>query len=213
MFNATNFANANEQLAGLGQAQVEKAVRLSNIVLSSAERFTALNMELGKKILDRNVETVKALSEVRDPKAFAEVSASVTQPALEHSLDAARSLYDAAVLTQTEVQSFVEEQLLEFNKQLCANLDKIAKANPAGEQAVNAIKNVLTSATAAYDSVAKTAKKVSSELAEAGVSAAASSAKVATQAVNQATKQATENVAAAAEKVKNAAASVTGKRN
>ncbi|GAB2944762.1 phasin family protein [Aquaspirillum soli] len=190
MLNTNSLANAHEQLASLGQANVEKAMRLSNIVLSTAERFASLNMELGKKILDQNVETVKALTEAKDPKKLAEISTSLAQPAVDNSLNAARSLYDAAVLTQNEVQSFVEEQLLEFNKQLCANLDKIAKTNPAGEPAINAIKNVLTSATAAYDSVAKTAKKVSTELAEAGVAAAANSAKAAGEVVSQATKQA-----------------------
>ena len=47
------------------------------------------------------------------------------------------------------------------------------------------MKNMLTSATAAYDSVTKTAKKVSAELAEAGAEAAANSAKVASAAVNR----------------------------
>ena len=41
----------------------------------------------------------------------------------------------------------------------------------------------LTSATAAYDNVTRTAKKVGTELAEAGVEAAANSAKAASAAV------------------------------
>ena len=110
MLNTNTLANAHEQLASLGQANVEKAMRLSNIVLSTAERFASLNMELGKKILDQNVETVKALTEAKDPKKLAEISTSLAQPAVDNSLNAARSLYDAAVLTQNEVQSFVEEQ-------------------------------------------------------------------------------------------------------
>ena len=58
------------------------------------------------------------------------------------------------------------------------------KNAPAGsEVAINAVKNMLTSATAAYDNVTRTAKKVGTELAEAGVEAAANSAKAASAAV------------------------------
>jgi hypothetical protein len=97
-------------------------------------------------------------------------------------------VYDAALQTQTDIQSFVEEQVLEFNKQLCANLDKVSKNAPAGsEVAINAVKNMLTSATAAYDNVTRTAKKVGTELAEAGVEAAANSAKAASAAVARTT--------------------------
>ena len=86
MLNTNSLANAHEQLASLGQANVEKAMRLSNIVLSTAERFASLNMELGKKILDQNVETVKALTEAKDPKKLAEISTSLAQPAVDNSL-------------------------------------------------------------------------------------------------------------------------------
>lgn len=167
--------NNNEQLKSLSQAQFDKAVRLSNIVLASAERFANLHLELSKKLLADQAATTKALVEYQ---------ASLAQPGIDQAFSVARSVYDAALQTQTDIQSFVEEQVLEFNKQLCANLDKVSKNAPAGsEVAINAVKNMLTSATAAYDNVTRTAKKVGTELAEAGVEAAANSAKAASAAV------------------------------
>lgn len=167
--------NNNEQLKSLSQAQFDKAVRLSNIVLASAERFANLHLELSKKLLADQAATTKALVELQ---------ASLAQPGIDQAFSVARSVYDAALQTQTDIQSFVEEQVLEFNKQLCANLDKVSKNAPAGsEVAINAVKNMLTSATAAYDNVTRTAKKVGTELAEAGVEAAANSAKAASAAV------------------------------
>jgi len=176
--------NNNEQLKTLSQAQFDKAVRLSNIVLASAERFANLHLELSKKLLADQAATTKALVELKDPKAVLEYQASLAQPGIDQAFSVARSVYDAALQTQTDIQSFVEEQVLEFNKQLCANLDKVSKNAPAGsEVAINAVKNMLTSATAAYDNVTRTAKKVGTELAEAGVEAAANSAKAASAAV------------------------------
>ena len=175
--------NNNEQLKTLSQAQFDKAVRLSNIVLASAERFANLHLELSKKLLAEQAATTKALVEMKDPKAVLEFQAGLAQPGIDQAFSVARSVYDAAIQTQNEIQSFVEEQVLEFNKQLCANLDKVSQNAPAGSDvAINAMKNVLTSATAAYDTVTRTAKKVGAELAEAGVAAATNSAKAATAA-------------------------------
>ena len=53
--------NNNEQLKTLSQAQFDKAVRLSNIVLASAERFANLHLELSKKLLADQAATTKAL--------------------------------------------------------------------------------------------------------------------------------------------------------
>ena len=188
--------NNNEQLKTLSQAQFDKAVRLSNIVLASAERFANLHLELSKSLLAEQAAPTKALVEMKDPKAVLEFQAGLAQPGIDQAFSVARSVYDAAIQTQNEIQSFVEEQVLEFNKQLCANLDKVSKNAPAGsEVAINAVKNMLTSATAAYDTVTRTAKKVGTELAEAGAEAAAYSAKTASAAVARTTNSVTNTVA------------------
>ena len=188
--------NQAQELQSLQQAQLEKALRLSSIVLSSAERFANLHLELSKKLLAEQAATTKALVEMKDPKAVLEFQAGLAQPGIDQAFSVARSVYDAAIQTQNEIQSFVEEQVLEFNKQLCANLDKVSKNAPAGsEVAINAVKNMLTSATAAYDNVTRTAKKVGTELAEAGAEAAANSAKAASAAVARTTNTVTNTVA------------------
>ncbi|MCG9041550.1 phasin family protein [Laribacter hongkongensis] len=185
-YGATDMFNQAQELQSLQQAQLEKALRLSSIVLSSAERFANLQLELSKKLIAEQADVVKTLAEVKDVKSLADAQAQFSQPSVDQVFGMARSVYDVAVQTQNEVQAFMEEQMLDFNKQLCANLDKLSKNAPAGsDTAVNAMKNMLTSATAAYDSVTKTAKKVSAELAEAGAEAAANSAKVASAAVNR----------------------------
>ncbi|MEE9929126.1 phasin family protein [Microvirgula aerodenitrificans] len=189
--------NQTERLQDLQKNQLDRALRLSSIVLASAERFAALQLELSKKLLAEQASTAKTLASAKDPKALAEVQATLAQPGIEQVFGAARSVYDAAVETQNEVQSFIEEQILDFNKLVCASLDNISKNAPAGsDAAVNIAKNAITSATAAYDSLSRTAKKVSSELAEAGVEAATSSAKAASAAVNRAGKKTSGSAAA-----------------
>jgi len=176
-----------QEFTAIGQAQFDKAVRLSSILLASAERFANVQLELSRKVLADNAETLKSLVEVKDPKALGEWQASLVQPSIDQAFVAARNVYDASVVTQNELSTFVEEQVADLNKSVIGSLDRIAKSGPAGsEVAVNAVKTFINTTSAAFENVSKTAKKVSAELAEAGVEAATSSAKVATSAARTA---------------------------
>ncbi|OWY38687.1 phasin [Xenophilus sp. AP218F] len=173
-----------QEFSALGQSQFDKAVRLSSIVLSGAERIASLQLDLSRKLLADNAQAFKALTEVKDVKALGELQSNLTQPTLDQAFSVARNVYDAALATQNELSAFVEEQIAENNKTLLTNLDRLSKNAPAGSDvAVSALKTLLNTSNAAFESVSKTAKKVSAEIAEAGVEAATNSAKAASAAV------------------------------
>ncbi|QEL56093.1 phasin family protein [Chromobacterium paludis] len=173
-----------QEFSALGQSQFDKAVRLSSIFLAGAERMASLQLDLSRKLLNDNAEAFKALTEAKDVKALGEVQSSLAQPVLDQAFSAARHVYDAALVTQNELTSFVEEQIAENNKALQTSLERFSKNAPAGSDiAVSALKTLLNTSTAAFESVSKTAKKVGAEIAEAGVEAATNSAKAASAAV------------------------------
>lgn len=173
-----------QEFSALGQSQFDKAVRFSSIVLAGAERLAALQLDLSRKLLADNAQAIKALSEAKDPKAFAEVQSSLAQPSIDQAFSVARNVYDAALATQNELAAFVEEQIAEGNQTLLSNLDRLSKNAPAGsDAAVTALKSLVNTSNAAFESVSKTAKKVSVEIAEASVEAATNSAKAASAAV------------------------------
>jgi phasin family protein len=174
-----------QEFSSLGQAQFDKAVRLSSIVLTSAERLATLQLDLARKLLADQAQAFKSVSEVKDPKALVELQSSLAQPTLDQAFAVARNVYDAAVATQNELSAFIEEQLADNNKTLISTLDRLAKNAPAGSDiAVSALKNLVNQSNAAFESVSKTAKKVGAEIAEAGVQAATNSAKAASAAVS-----------------------------
>ncbi|MGL6071886.1 phasin family protein [Craterilacuibacter sp.] len=167
-----------QDFAAFNQTNLDKVVRLSSIVLSGAERMASLQLELSRKLLADNAQAVKSLSELKDPKALAEFQSSQAQPAIDQSLSVARNLYDAAVQTQNELTAFFEDQVAESNQVVLVSLDKLTKNAPAGtDVAVNALKTMISTSSAAFDNVSKTAKKMGSDFAEASVEAAASTAK------------------------------------
>jgi phasin family protein len=180
-----------QEFSALGQAQFDKAVRLSSIVLSSAERLATLQLDLTRKMLADQAQTFKTLSEIKDPKGLVEFQTAIAQPAIDQAFSVARNVYDAAMETQNELSAFIEEQVAENNKTLISTLDRLAKNAPAGSDiAVSALKTLVNQSNAAFESVSKTAKKVGAEIAEAGVQAATNSAKAASAAVSRAKKPA-----------------------
>ncbi|BEV73644.1 MULTISPECIES: phasin family protein [unclassified Paludibacterium] len=179
-----------QEFSAIGQAQFDKAVRLSSIVLTGAERLATLQLDLTRKLLADQAQTFKALAEVKDPKGLVELQSSLAQPTIDQAFAVARNVYDAAVATQNELSAFLEEQVAENNKTLISSLDRLAKNAPAGSDiAVSALKTLVNQSSAAFDSVSKTAKKVGAEIAEASVQAATNSAKAASAAVARNTKK------------------------
>jgi len=186
-----------QDYSALGQAQFDKAVRLSSIVLTSAERLATLQMDLARKLLADQAQAFKTLSEVKDPKGLVEYQSTLAQPSIDQALTVARNVYDAAVATQNELSAFIEEQVVENNKSLISTLDRLAKNAPAGSDvAVSALKTLVNQSSAAFESVSSTAKKVGAEIAEASVQAATNSAKAASAAVARSKKAAGSSTAA-----------------
>ena len=169
---------ATTEFTGISQAQLDKSVRLSNVFLSGIERLITLNIDVARDILSENTSAAKALSEVKDVQGLFALQQQLSQPVVDKALSVVKSVYEAGNSTQAELNTIVEENVVEFNKNLVASLDKALKSAPAGSEAiVTSFKTAVTTAAAAYDTVAKTAKKVTSDFAQAGVTAAETSAK------------------------------------
>jgi phasin family protein len=177
LFKAPQFNPA--QFADFGQANLDKSLRFTNIALSSVERLVNLQIGITRDLIAEHAETTKALSGVKDVQGLVAFQRQLAQPSVEKSLSVARNVFDAASATQQELNSLIEEQVLEFNKNLLATLDKATANAPAGSGvAVNALRNVVETAGNTYDAVSKTSQKIASELVSATVSAAEAGAKV-----------------------------------
>lgn len=169
-----------QDFAVLGQAQLEKSIRFSNIALAGIERIVSLQLDVARDLLADNTQTVQALTQVKDVQGLIALQQQLAQPVVDKTLAVAKSVYEATSSTQAELGQFVEEQVVEFNRNLVATLDKAVKQAPAGSEiVVSAVKTAVATAASAYDTVTKTAKKVSSDFAEASVAAAETSAKAA----------------------------------
>lgn len=174
---------AMTEIAGYSQIQIDKSVRLSNLLLGGVERLVALNLSVARDLLADNTSSVKALSEVKDVQGLIALQQQLSQPTVDKAIAVAKSVYEVGSSTQSELSKFVEENVVEFNKSLVTSVDKALKSAPAGsEVVVSALKAAVNNAVSAYDTVSKTASKVTADLTQAGVAAAETSAKAASSA-------------------------------
>ena len=151
---------APDQFLAMNKANLETAVRFAGIALEGAERMLELQLKVAKSAFADGVQQAKAFSEIKDVQEFAQMKNTLAQPSIEKATSYAKSIYDVAASTQSEINKLLEEQVSEFNKQVVTNLDKAVKSAPAGsEVAVAAVKSAMTAVNSAYDNMSKSAKQ------------------------------------------------------
>ncbi|KAF0813203.1 hypothetical protein IGB42_02131 [Andreprevotia sp. IGB-42] len=177
-----SFTNQFAQFAEIQQANLEKSLRLTNIALGGVERLVNLQLSIARDLLSENAETARALSQVKDVNGLVALQRQLAQPAVEKSLVVARNVFDTASATQHELNQLVEEQVLSFNQNVVAALDKAVASAPTGAgAAVTVLRNAVESATNAYDAASKSTKKIVTDFTDAAVNTVEQTAKAASR--------------------------------
>ena len=151
---------APEQLMAINKANLEAAMKFAGVALHGAERLLELQVKATKSAIADSVETAKAIAAVKDVQQFATLKDTLTQPTIERATAYAKSLYDVTTATQAEFGRLIEEQVAEYNKQVVATLDRMARTAPAGsEVGIAALKSGIAAVNSTYDNLSKVAKQ------------------------------------------------------
>ncbi|MGD9871109.1 MAG: phasin family protein [Thauera sp.] len=165
-----------EQIAALGQANLEKLMALATGALARAERLAELNLNTVRSVLEDSVSTSRKLAEAKDPQQFASLQAELTKPMIDKAVAYARSVQQIATEGQEEVSGLFEDQIAELNANFKAMLEQAAKKAPAGSEPVfAAVKSAMESASSLYENASKAAKQAA-DTAEANMTAATEAA-------------------------------------
>jgi phasin family protein len=166
-------ATVNEQLNDFNKTAVDAAVRFALVSVDSAERLFALNVATTKNSIDGAARNLAAISSVKDVQELNNLRTKLAESSLEQAVDYSRNVYELSAATQAEYTSLAEDRIATLQHSLVDGLDKIAKTAPAGSDvAVATLKSNLAALTAAYDSLVKAGKQVTT-YADAGMKAAA----------------------------------------
>jgi phasin family protein len=164
----------NDQVLALNRSQLEATLKFAEITSDAVEKLADLQFKVAKSAFAEGVRTAKQLGAVKDASELAALGGSLSQPTWEKAQAYAKSIYDVASTTQAEITSLLERQLGELHKNVVGVLDGALKnAPPGSEGAVAAVKSVIQSASAVYESVFKATKQMAA-IAESNATTAAS---------------------------------------
>ena len=159
-------------LSDIGRDTISAAAKATQISLDSAERAIGVNLEYAKGALTQASLNARAVTSAKDVNELLALRTRIAENAIENMIGYSRSLYEVASEAQAEFSRLAEERMSTFQQVVAAGVDQAAKAAPGGSDvAVAAIKSQLAATTAAFDTLTKAAKNLSS-FADAGVRAA-----------------------------------------
>ena len=166
----------NEQILAAHKANIETLFGLTNKAFEGVEKLVELNMTASRAALSEAASHTQAAFAVKDAQELLALQAGLFQPLAEKLASYSRNLYDIATGTTAEFNKAVEVQTAEAQKNFAALVDTVAQNAPAGsESTVAAMKNAVSVASNAFESVQKAVKQAT-EAAEANFSAATESA-------------------------------------
>jgi len=161
-----------EQISAFGKAQVEAALRFVTIAAEGTEKLFDLQIKNSKAAFNESMKNAKALAEVKDVSELPTWTSSTFQPGIDKATAYARSVYEVAAGTQSELSAVLEAQIADFSKDVVVALDAALKSAPAGsEPAVAAVKSVIGTANTVYENIAKASKQLAA-MTEANLAAA-----------------------------------------
>ena len=178
-----------EQIAAAHKANMETLFGLTNKAFESVEKLIDLNVNAAKAALTDAAQTTQAAMNVKDAQELLALQASLFQPLAEKTAAYSRHLYDITSGAAAEFSKVLETQAVEAQQKVTAVVDNMSKNAPAGSEAgVAMMKNAVSAANSAFESVQKAVKQAS-DVAEANFNAMTNTAINATKTAAAAAKK------------------------
>ena len=178
-----------QQIAAAHKANLETLFGLTNKAFESVEKLIDLNVNAAKAALTDAAQTTQAAMNVKDAQELLALQASLFQPLAEKTAAYSRHLYDITSGAAAEFSKVLETQAVEAQQKVTAVVDNMSKNAPAGSEAgVAMMKNAVSAANSAFESVQKAVKQAS-DVAEANFNAMTNTAINATKTAAAAAKK------------------------
>jgi phasin family protein len=165
-----------EQMMAAHKANIETLFGLTQKAFEGVEKLVELNVQATKAALAETANHAQAVLAVKDAQELMALQAGMVQPLAEKTAAYSRHLYDIATAAGADIGKTIEGQAAEAQKKLVSLVDSASSNAPAGsEAAVAMMKNAVTAANTAYESVQKVVKQAS-DMAETNFNNATASA-------------------------------------
>lgn len=172
-----------EQIMAAHKANIDTLFNLTQKAFEGVEKLVELNVQATKAALAETANNAQAVMSAKDAQELLSLQAGMVQPLAEKTAAYSRHLYDIATSAGAELSKTLEGQAADAQKNFAGLVDSATQNAPAGsEAAVNIMKNAMSAASTAYDSVQKAVKQAS-DMAEANFNTVSESANSAVKSV------------------------------
>ena len=166
----------NEQFAELSRATCESALKIAAVSLDKAERFSKLNLQAARVVLEQTVHNGSAVRGIKDAQGMEALRVKLSELGVQNAIAYSKGVYQIASETQTDFSELAEQAWSSYAEDVTAWAEKAAKNAPAGSDvALTAFKSSIAATTAAFDQFSKSSKQMVS-IADASARAAAANA-------------------------------------
>ena len=149
-----------EQIVAANKANMETLFGLTNKAFESMEKIVELNMAAAKAAMNDVAESAQAALDAKDVQELLAVQARLVQPMAEKTAAYSRHLYEITSSSTAELNKVMEAQAQEAQRKMGALVDSLGKNAPAGSEAsVAAVKNMVSAASTAFESMQKAVKQ------------------------------------------------------
>ncbi len=171
-----------EQIAAAHKANMETLFGLTNKAFEGVEKIVELNMTAAKAALKEAAQTTQAALSAKDAQELLALQASLMQPLADKTAAYSRHLYDITSGAAAEFGKVMEVQASETQRKVGAMVENMGRNAPAGSEAsVAMMKNMVSAANTAFESVQKAVKQAS-DTAQSNFNSMTTSAAAATKA-------------------------------
>jgi len=172
-----------EQVVAAQKANIETLFGLTNKAFEGVEKIVELNLTASKAALSEVAGHAQSVLSVKDVQELVALQSGLLQPLADKAAAYSRHLYEIASNTSAEFTKAAEGQAAEAQSKFASMVDSAAKNAPAGSEAAVAIlKNSVSAAASALESVQKAVKQAT-EVVEANFQTVTASASTAVKPV------------------------------
>lgn len=149
-----------EQLMVAHKANMETIFGLTQKAFDGLERLVELNLQVTKAALSDSANHSQAVMGAKDVQELLALQAALMQPLAEKASTYSRQLYEIATGSSAAFNQAAEGQAVDAQERFMALVDSVVRNAPAGsETAVAMMKNTVTAAAHAMESVQKAVKQ------------------------------------------------------
>ena len=113
----------NEQFAELSRATCESALKIAAVSLDKAERFSKLNLQAAKVVLEQTLHNGSAVRGIKDAQGMEALRVKLSELGVQNAIAYSKGVYQIASETQTDFSELAGASMVE----LCGGCDRVGR--------------------------------------------------------------------------------------